>query len=296
MSGHVPAGVASARPAPPRDFDGIFKALFDAHPRETLQLLCGVTLREGDVVTAEPTEQPRQRNRQCDRVFSIRRDDTGPTDVYQVEIQLTRTEDFQERMVSYWATLATQFRRGTHRIHQVVVWPEGGGYPGRFERDQERLDYHAVNLPDDFDVDTVLASPNPALAMFTRTPPPDLVDRVTDRIAATDKHHDKLLQTELGMLVGGTLATQLVQALRRRGMNNILENTETGREIARKNREEGREEGRDEGHVDLMQAALRAAYGDIDDLDKLAHHLADHNHIANITRIVAGATLDDLRS
>jgi len=79
-------------------------------------------------------------------------------------------------------------------------------------------------------------------------------------------------------------------------MNNILENTETGREIARKNREEGREEGRDEGHVDLMQAALRAAYGDIDDLDKLAHHLADHNHIANITRIVAGATLDDLRS
>ena len=128
MTGHVPSGVASARPAPPRDFDGIFKALLDAHPRDALQLLCG--------------------------------------------------------------------------------------------------------------------------------------------------------------------ATQLVEALRRRGMNNILEQTETGREIARKNREEGREEG----HVDLMRAALQAAYGDITDLDELARRLADRDHSGNIARIVAGATLDDLRA
>ena len=75
-------------------------------------------------------------------------------------------------------------------------------------------------------------------------------------------------------------------------MNNILEQTETGREIARKNREAGREEG----HVDVMRAALQAAHGDITDLDKLARHLADRNHGANIARIVAGATLDDLRA
>jgi hypothetical protein len=292
MSGHVPSGVASARPAPPRDFDGIFKALLDAHPRDALQLLCGATLRDGDVITAEPTEQPRQRNRQCDKVVTIRHDDGTPTDVYQIEIQLKRTEDFQERMVSYWASLATRYRRATHRIHQVVLWPEGDGYPGRFERDQERLDYHAVNIPDDFDPDTLLAGITPALALFTRKPPHDLVKRVTDRIAATEKHEDKLLQTELGMLAGGSLATQLVEALRRRGMNNILEQTETGREIARKNREEGREEG----HVDLMRAALQAAYGDITDLDDLARRLADRNHSGNIARIVAGATLDDLRA
>jgi len=84
----------------------------------------------------------------------------------------------------------------------------------------------------------------------------------------------------------------LVEALRRRGMNNILEQTETGREIARKNREEGREEG----HVDLMRAALQAAYGDLADLDELARRLADRDHSGNIARIVAGATLDDLRS
>jgi hypothetical protein len=300
----VPSGVASARPAPPRDFDGVFKALLHAHPRDTLELLCGATVRDGDVVSAEPTEQPRQRNRQCDNVFSIQHHDGTPTDVYQVEIQLKRTEDFQERMVSYWASLATRYQRATHRIHQVVLWPEGGGYPGRFERDQERLDYHAVNLPDDFDPDTLLASPNPALALFTRKPPHDLVERVTDRIVATEKHHDKLLQTELGMLARGSVATQLVEALRRRGMNNILEQTETGREIARKNREQGREEGREEGreqgreegHVDLMRAALQAAYGDITDLDELARRLADRDHSGSISRIIAGAPLDDLRA
>jgi hypothetical protein len=30
MSGNI----ASARTAPPRDFDGVFKALLDAHPRD----------------------------------------------------------------------------------------------------------------------------------------------------------------------------------------------------------------------------------------------------------------------
>jgi predicted transposase YdaD len=244
------------------------------------------------------------RNRQCDRVFARRRADGGPTDVYQIEVQLKRTEDFQERMVSYWATLATKYRRATHRIHQVVLWPEGGGYPGRFERDRERLEYYAVNIPDDYEPETFLASGAPAMALFTRKPPHDLVERVTDQIAATEKDENKLVQIELGMLVGGSLATQLVEALRRRGMSNILEQTETGREIARKNREEGRAEGRDEGRaegreegrVDSMRAVLRAAYGDISDLDELARRLADRDHSGNIARIVTGAALDDLRA
>lgn len=75
-------------------------------------------------------------------------------------------------------------------------------------------------------------------------------------------------------------------------MNDILEQTETGREIARKNREEGREEG----HIDSMRALLRAAYGDIADLDELARRLADRDHSANIARIIAGATLEELRA
>ena len=71
-------------------------------------------------------------------------------------------------------------------------------------------------------------------------------------------------------------------------MNDVLEQTESGREIARRNREQGRVEG--------MRALLRARYGDFADLDDLARRLAERDHDANIARIVAGATLDELRS
>ena len=75
-------------------------------------------------------------------------------------------------------------------------------------------------------------------------------------------------------------------------MNDVLEQTESGREIARRNREQGLEQG----HVDGMRALLRARYGDFADLDDLARRLADHDHDGNIARIVAGATLTELRS
>ena len=79
-------------------------------------------------------------------------------------------------------------------------------------------------------------------------------------------------------------------------MNDVLEQTETGREIARRNREQGRGEGRDEGHVDGMRALLKAKYGEFADLDDLARRLADGDHDGNIARIVAGATLAEPRS
>ena len=71
-------------------------------------------------------------------------------------------------------------------------------------------------------------------------------------------------------------------------MDNILEQTDAGREIARKDREEG--------YVDGMRAALRAAHGDITDLDQLARRLVARDTSGNIARIIAGATLDDLRA
>jgi hypothetical protein len=45
-----------------------------------------------------------------------------------------------------------------------------------------------------------------------------------------------------------------------------------------------------------MRDALEAAYGDFADLDALARRLADGDFSATITRIVGGATLDDLRA
>jgi hypothetical protein len=262
----------------------LYKALLEAHPREALHLLCGARLDGRAVVLDGPTEQPRQRSRQRDKVFVVRRAEGAPADIYHFEVQLQRTEDFQERMVSYWASLALKYRRAEHRIHQVVVWPLGGGYPGRFRRDQVRLDYRSVNVPDDLDPGMLLGGPLAPLALWSQKPPHDLVERVADRIAATGEREEQLVQIELGMLVGGSLATQVVEALRRRGMNDVLEQTESGREIARKNR------------VGMMRAALRARYGDLADLDDLAQQLASRDHDANIARIVTGATLAELRS
>ena len=75
-------------------------------------------------------------------------------------------------------------------------------------------------------------------------------------------------------------------------MNDVLAQTESGREIARRNREQGLEQGRADG----MRALLRARYGDLADLDDLARRLADGDHDGNIARIVAGATVAELRS
>jgi len=292
MTDSVASGVASPQQVATRDFDGLYKALLEAHPRDALHLLCGARLDGGAVVLDGPTEQPRQRSRQRDKVFLVRHSDGVPADIYHVEVQVQRTEDFQERMVAYWAALALKYRRSEHRIHQVVVWPLGGGYAGRFRRDQARLDYRSVNVPDDLDPGRLLAGPLAPLALWSQKPPHDLAERVADRIAATGALEEQLVQIELGMLVGGSLAVQVLEALRRRGMNDVLEQTESGREIARRNRERGLEQG----HVDGMRALLRARFGDFADLDDLARRLADGDHDGNIARIVAGATLAELRS
>jgi predicted transposase YdaD len=287
-------------PAPARDFDGLYKALLEAHPRDALHLLCGARLDSQTVILDGPTEQPRQRSRQRDKVFLVRNNSDIPADIYHVEVQVQRTEDFQERMVAYWAALALKYRRTDHRIHQVVLWPLGGGYPGRFTRDQAQLDYRSINVPNDLDPTTLLATPLAPLALWTHKPPHNLAEQVADRIAATNTLEEQLVQIELGMLVGGTLATQVLEALRRRGMNDVLEQTESGRDIARRNREQGLERGLEQGlergHVDGMRALLRAKFGDFADLDDLARKLADRDHDGNIGRIVAGATLAELRS
>jgi predicted transposase YdaD len=292
MADTVASDIASPRPVAARDFDGLYKALLEAHPRDALHLLCGARLDGGAVVLDGPTEQPRQRSRQRDKVFLVRHRDGVPADIYHVEVQVQRTEDFQERMVAYWAALALKYRHSEHRIHQVVLWPLGGGYPGRFRRDQARLDYRSVNVPDDLDCGMLLAGPLAPLALWSQKPPHDLAERVADRIAATSALEEQLVQIELGMLVGGSLALQVLEALRRRGMNDVLEQTESGREIARRNREQGLEQG----HVDGMRALLQARFGEFADLDDLARRLAERDHDGNITRIVAGASLAELRS
>ncbi|WP_133872063.1 hypothetical protein [Paractinoplanes brasiliensis] len=274
----------------------MFKKLLEAHPREALQQLCGARVDGGTVVVDGPTEQPRQRSLQLDKVFVVRRGEGVPADIYHVEVQVKRTEDFQERMVSYWASLALRYRRAEHRIHQVVLWPLGGGYPGRFRRDRAQLDYRSVNVPDDLEPGVLLAGPLAPLALWSQKPPVDVVERVVDRIAAIPTLEEQLVLVELGMLAGGSLAAQVLEALRRRGMNNVLEQSEVGREILAKGREQGRQEGRQKERVDIMRSLLRAKYGEFDDLDELAWRLAGRDSDSVIARIVAGATLEELRA
>src|SRR5215218_10024539 len=86
MSDSVPSDGASPRPVAARDFDGLYKALLEAHPRDALHLLCGARLDGRAVVLDGPTEQPRQRSRQRDKVFLVRHSDGAPADIYHVEV------------------------------------------------------------------------------------------------------------------------------------------------------------------------------------------------------------------
>ncbi|MBU2662577.1 hypothetical protein KOI35_03575 [Actinoplanes bogorensis] len=292
MTESVTSDVDRPPSKPARDFDGLYKALLETNRHEALQVLCGARVDSRTEILDGPTELPRQRSRLCDKVFVVPRTDGMPTDVYHIEIQVKRTEDFQERMMYYWASMALRFRQPDHRIHQIAIWPLGGGYSGRFRRDRAELDYRSVNVPDDLEPGRLLASQLAPLALWSQKPPPDLVERVVDRIAATSVNKEKLVQIELCMLAEEPLATQVIDELRRRGMSNVLEKTETGREIARRNRDQGREQGLVEG----MRTLLRATYGELADLDELAQRLTDSNFAGNFARIVAGTTLAELRS
>ncbi|MEV6344048.1 hypothetical protein [Actinoplanes sp. NPDC051851] len=160
---------------PKRDYDGLYKALLEAHPRDALRLLCRAGPDDRAVIVDGPTEQPRLRSRQRDKVFVITQPD-GTVDIHHIEIQVKRTDEFQVRMVAYWAGLAAKYEATRHRIHQTVVWPIGGGLPGHIRRDRLQLEYNAVNVPDDLDPDALLNGPLAPLALWSTRCPPDAVD------------------------------------------------------------------------------------------------------------------------
>ena len=78
MTDGVSSDIASSQPVAARDFDGLYKALLEAHPRDALRLLCGARLDGRAVVLDGPTEQPRQRSRQRDKVFLVRHGEGVP--------------------------------------------------------------------------------------------------------------------------------------------------------------------------------------------------------------------------
>jgi hypothetical protein len=273
-----------------RDYDGLYKALLDGHPQVALRLLCKVEVDDRAVIVDGPTEQVRQRSMQRDRVFVVSRQD-GTVDIHHIEVQVKRTDDFQVRMVAYWSGLAGKYDEPKHRIHQTVVWPVGGGYPGSFRRDRLHLEYHSVNVPDDLDPEALLTTPLAPLALWSNRRPPDAVERVVDRMAGLASREERLVLLDLRMLAGEDIAAQVVEALRRRGMSYVLEESETGRAIAQKNLEQGREEGL----VRSMRLMLQARFGDFSGLDELAMALVAGDFAANVAKVVSGVPLEELQ-
>ena len=292
----------------PRDFDGLFKSLLEAHPEDALRVLCGADLDGAEVVLEGPTEQQRHLTRSMDKVFIARRNEDEqdraakaglpirPHEVYHFEVQVKRASGFEERMVGYWSALAIRYNRKRHRIHQFAIWPLGGGYAGTFRRDGLTLNYQPLNLPDGLDPEQLLSCSMAPIALWSKDAPPDALDRVADAILAEEDPDQKLVLVELGKMSSETVAIQLVETLVRRGMSGILEKTEFGRDLARRSREEGREVGRDEALVEFMSALLKHNYGQIEDLDELAHKLVAKNHEQHREWVMDRVPLEQLRS
>ena len=280
-------------PTKNNDYDGVFKALIEEYPADFLRLVCNADIPDGVATLDGPTEQPKQRSRQKDKVVLVPAGGGRRAQVYLLEIQVKRTADFEERMVSYWASAALKYPRHTHEIHQVAIWPRGNGYDVPFERDGQTLRYLRVNVPDDLDTEAVLNSPVAPLALFASKPAPEVIDRVADRIAATTQKEHRLILADLGILAGVSLGAQLIEALWSRGMNfDHLKGTHFGESFLA----EGREEGRREAKVETIASVLRQQYGELADLDTLARDLVADGYDANLARIVARVPIEELRA
>jgi hypothetical protein len=174
----------------------------------------------------------------------------------------------------------------------VALWPLGGGYEGNYRRDGMTLRYHSVSVPDDLDPEQILASSMAPIALLSRNPPADAVDRVVDAIAAATDPDARLVLVELAEPGPEAIAIQLIEALARRGMSDILEQTSVGRDIARRNREEAQREAQ----IEDMSVALEHSYGPIPDLRDLAHKLSTTNHRQHFAWVMDRVPLEQLRS
>ncbi|GIE06250.1 hypothetical protein [Paractinoplanes durhamensis] len=252
------------------------------------------------MVLEGPTEQQRHLTRNKDKVFLVRREekhqkrarDGGKRnplhDVYHIEIQVEKVEGFEERMVTYWGSMAQKYKASEYRIHQFALWPLGNGYPGHFQRDRLALQYQSVSVPDDLDPEELLASSLAPLALWASDPPADVVDRVADSLVEVKDPDTQLVLVELSKLGPEPLAILLIEALKRRGMSDVLAQTTVGQDIARRSRDEER--------LENLTALLEHNYGTIDDLTELARKLVAADFEEHRKWVMDRVPLEQLRS
>lgn len=276
------------------DYDGPWKRLFHNFTEEALSLLCGVDTRDCKI-TELPTEH--SRSVRADLVYEVVSPDGEPT-IMHVEVQSQHDPDFDWRMVLYWAMLTGSHRRAPR---QVVILPKGGAWcTGLYRFGRLSLGYDVVDATA-LDAETLLRTDLAPLALATSPDPRKLIDRVTTRIGrpALSKDQRRAL-FEMAILAGGPgLLHLIVASLRRHGMSDLLEEIPEVQALAKRAEAEGeaRGEARGElkGRAEFIRTLLADRFGERDDIDAVAQHLAVGDPVTVLHRIHDATTLDELR-
>jgi len=282
-----------------RPWDAAWKNVLTGFGEVVLRDVCRLPVDAMQIVMPLPTELPRPVHADC--VFKIAgRDDAPdapPRQVIHIEVQVRPEPQFEMRLASYYTWLSL-----THGVepHQVVILPQGGPYTGRATFRRLRLEYDVVDVRT-LDPGAVLAGPLAPLALWSTTgaagssgplDPADLVEQVVDQIAKVDDPGHQQVLVQLAILKP-EVAPLIVNALGRRNMSNLIEDTEVGRALIAQGRTEGRAEGRAEALLVLLEDSFPGADG----LDDLALHLArTGDFLAAADRIRSATTVDDLRT
>ena len=267
------------------DWDGAWKRLVTSFPEQVLGLVCGLDV-EGVEVVGLPTELPRPMF--PDLVFRLKSSSGAEADrLAHLEVQTQPDRGFELRLATYFVLLAHQYKMVPH---QVVIMPAGGPFTGRYRLGPLSLDYQVVDVTD-LKPGPLLDGPLAPLALWSaghrddQEWPAHVVEVVADRIRSLPDGDLQVLLAQLVILKGEDATSLLFEALERRTMSNVLENTAFGRRVRREVCEEA------------LLAVLEDRFGDASGLEQIAERLAAAGDFrAGLKRIRAAASLEDLRS
>jgi predicted transposase YdaD len=273
------------------DWDGAWKQLVTCFPAQVLGQVCGLDVAGLEII-ALPTEMHRPMF--PDLVFRMKDPSgQGADRLVHLEVQAQSESGFELRVATYFVLLANR-----HKMvpHQVVIMPAGGPFTGRYSLGPLSLDYQVVDVTT-LPSDELLAGPLAPLALWSMEHhddpawPARVVEIVVDRIRELPDRDLQVLLAQLVILKGEDATSLLAEALDRRTMSNVLENTAVGQRL----REEGREEGREEALAGGLLVMLQERFGEVSGLKQVAERLAATGDFrVGLERIRAAASLEDL--
>jgi hypothetical protein len=149
------------------------------------------------------------------------------------------------------------------------------------------------------DYDALVAGKLAPLALLPdRVHPPDLYDRVAEQVARAGPD-DRAHMVELAGVVlhrDRRALDTLIAALKGRGMDSLLRETDFGRQLLHEGREEGREEGRAQERAAMARALVVQRFGDGPSVDEAARALARLGETDLVARVFGADSVTDLLS